>query len=91
MYVSLQGRSNGRHVTINPDGSIAFRWAASGRGCDGCGYCQEVRDMIRGRLRSRNIEFSDTGDYWMTWKPDIDVTEETLVEYLSQQVGLPVH
>lgn len=91
MYVRLQGRSNGRHVTINPDGSIAFRWAASGNGCDGCGYCQEVRVMLQSRLRSRSIEFTDNDDYWMTWKPATAVTEETLVEYLSKQIGLPIN
>ncbi len=90
MYIRLQGRSNGRHVTINPDGAIAFRWAASGNGCDGCSYCQEVRVMLRSRLNSRGIEFVDNGDYWMTWQPATAVTEEALVEYLSKQIGLPV-
>ncbi len=89
MYIRLQGRSNGRQVTINPDGTIAFRWAASGNGCDGCRYCQEVQVMLQGRLNSRKIKFTDAG-YWMTWRPDTNVTEETLVEYLSKQIGLPV-
>lgn len=91
MYIRLQGRSNGRHVKINSDGSISFRWAASGNGCDGCTYCLQVRNILHGHLRSRKIEFSADGEFWTKWQPDTTVTEETLEQYLSTKIGLQLH